>query len=123
MLGPLVAFVAATDLDRAREFYEGVLGLELTYQDSFACAFDGHGVALRVTAVERVATPGYTVLGWEVEDIERVVDELVGRGVRFRRYEGMTQDERGIWTSPSGARIAWFSDPDGNVLSITGRAG
>jgi predicted enzyme related to lactoylglutathione lyase len=119
----LVAFVPATDLDRARAFYEGVLGLTVTEHSRVAVAFDVNGTMLRVAAVEeRVAAP-YTVLGWTVDDIAASIDDLAARGVAFTRYDGMEQDERGVWTSPSGARVAWFRDPDDNVLSLTERAG
>jgi len=74
---------------------------------------------LRVTAVPEVARAGYTVLGWRVADIAAATRELTARGVTFLRYEGMSQDEHGIWTSPDGAQVAWFADPDGNTLSLT----
>jgi len=74
---------------------------------------------LRVTAVAEVARPGYTVLGWRVADITATVRELTGRGVVFLRYDGMNQDEDGVWTTPGGDKVAWFADPDGNVLSLT----
>ena len=115
----LVAFVGAADLDRARAFYEGVLGLPVTERTDFACVFDSGGTMLRVTAVPAVAQPGYTVLGWRVPDITAVVRELTGRGVTVLRFDGMAQDENGIWTTPGGDRVAWFADPDGNTLSLT----
>jgi len=115
----LVAFVGAADLDRARAFYEGVLGLPVTERTDFACVFDSGGTMLRVTAVPAVAQPGYTVLGWRVPDITAVVRELTGRGVTVLRFDGMQQDEDGIWTTPGGDRVAWFADPDGNTLSLT----
>ena len=115
----LVAFVPSTDRARARAFYEGVLGLRLTEENPYACVFDAHGTMLRVTAVDSVAHGGYTVLGWRVPDIDATVTALVDRGVRFTRYDGMDQDALGVWTTPAGDRIAWFSDPDGNVLSLT----
>ena len=92
----LVAFVGAADLDRARAFYEGVLGLPVTERTDFACVFDSGGTMLRVTAVPAVAQPGYTVLGWRVPDITAVVRELTGRGVTVLRFDGMAQDEDGI---------------------------
>jgi catechol 2,3-dioxygenase-like lactoylglutathione lyase family enzyme len=121
MLGSseIVAIAAATDLDRARSFYEGALGLRLVERNQFACVFDAHGTMLRVTAVDQVAQPGYTVLGWRVDDIDRVVSELGEAGVAFTRYEGFDQDDSGIWTTPGGDKVAWFSDPDGNNLSLT----
>jgi catechol 2,3-dioxygenase-like lactoylglutathione lyase family enzyme len=119
----LVAFAPSTDLARSRAFYEDVLGLTLVESSSFAVAFDMGGSQLRVTAVEqRVAAP-YTVLGWAVADIAAAIDALTARGVVFSRYDGMEQDARGVWQSPSGARVAWFQDPDGNVLSLTQHGG
>jgi catechol 2,3-dioxygenase-like lactoylglutathione lyase family enzyme len=115
----VIAFAAATDLDRAREFYEGILGLALVDQNPYACVFDVRGTMLRVTAVTEVGAPGYTVLGWRVGDIDSVVAGLRAKGVSFTRYDGMGQDDNGIWTTPNGDRIAWFSDPDGNTLSLT----
>jgi catechol 2,3-dioxygenase-like lactoylglutathione lyase family enzyme len=91
----VIAFAAATDLDRAREFYQGTLGLTLVDQNPFACVFDFCGTMLRVTAVLRA------------------------RGVSFTRYEQMGQDDNSIWMAPNGDRIAWFTDPDGNMLSLT----
>jgi catechol 2,3-dioxygenase-like lactoylglutathione lyase family enzyme len=114
----LVAFAGATDLDRAREFYAGVLGLPLVSQDGFACVFDAGGTHLRITKVAEVARIPYTVLGWGVPDIESAIQELSARGVEFQRYEGMTQDVLGVWSAPSGTRVAWFRDPDGNTLAI-----
>jgi catechol 2,3-dioxygenase-like lactoylglutathione lyase family enzyme len=116
---PLIAFVATTDLDRAHAFYAGVLGLRRIEAGPFANAYDANGTSLRVTRVDRHATAPYTVLGWSVEDVHARVAALVRRGVAFRRYAGVDQDEAGIWTAPSGARVAWFEDPDGNLLSLT----
>ena len=115
----VIAFAAAADLGRARAFYEGVLGLRLVDQNRYACVFDAHGTMLRITAVPEVARPGYTVLGWRVEDIDAVGADLRDKGVAFVRYDGIGQDANGIWTTPSGDRVAWFTDPDGNTLSLT----
>ncbi len=117
--GRLVGFVGVADLDRAEDFYGGTLGLDLRDERPFALVADVAGTMLRITAVETPAAAPYTVLGWSVDDIGAVVDDLAGRGVAFTRYDGMGQDGRGIWTAPGGARIAWFADPDGNVLSLT----
>jgi catechol 2,3-dioxygenase-like lactoylglutathione lyase family enzyme len=115
----LIAFAAATDLARARVFYEQTLGLAVVEQNDFACVLDAHGTMLRITAVP-VVTPGsYTVLGWRVADIAAAVAGLTDRGVVFLRYDSMDQDARGIWTTPGGDQVAWFGDPDGNVLSLT----
>lgn len=115
----LVAFVATTDIDRSYDFYVEVLGLAVRERNPYALVLDGGGTELRVTVVpERPPTP-YTVLGWGVVDIAAAVRDLVGRGVEFTRYDAMEQDELGVWTAPSGARVAWFTDPDGNVLSFS----
>jgi len=115
----VMAFVPTTDLAAARSFYGDVLGLPLVDQDAYACVFDAHGTMLRVTLVADVAQPGYTVLGWRVTDILATIADLVSGGVVMARYGGMEQDAHGVWTTPGGDRIAWFEDPDGNVLSLT----
>jgi catechol 2,3-dioxygenase-like lactoylglutathione lyase family enzyme len=117
----LVAFVPTTDPVRARAFYEDVLGLRLVEDAKpFAQVFDANGTMLRVTTVHEHHPAAFTVLGWEVESIESTVEQLTAAGVVFQRYPGLNDsDPLGIWTSPSGARIAWFQDPDGNVLSLT----
>jgi catechol 2,3-dioxygenase-like lactoylglutathione lyase family enzyme len=115
----LVAFVATTDLARAREFYEGLLGLTFIAETPIACLFDAHGTTVRVTAVPEVHVAPYTVLGWTVPDIASVVRSLVNRGVGFQRFDGMAQDDLGVWRTPSGDQVAWFTDPDGNTLSVT----
>lgn len=117
----LIAFAPTIDPVRARAFYEGVLGLRLVAdQAPFALEFDAHGVMLRVATVHELKPQPFTILGWRVAEIERSVDQLTAAGVTFERYPGMNDsDPRGIWNSPSGARIAWFKDPDGNVLSVT----
>jgi catechol 2,3-dioxygenase-like lactoylglutathione lyase family enzyme len=121
MLGSseLVAFVATTDIDRARVFYRDTLGLSLVEESPFACVFDAHGAPLRVTPVGEIRTAPYTVLGWAVDDIRATVQALGAAGVRFERFEGMDQDDVGVWTAPNRAQVAWFTDPDGNVLSLT----
>ncbi|GAB3780296.1 VOC family protein [Nocardioides ungokensis] len=115
----VIAFASTTDLARARSFYEVTLGLPVVEENAYACVFDAHGTMLRITAVAEVAHPGYTVLGWRVTDISGTAARLESLGVAFARYDGMEQDAHGVWTTPSGDRIAWFTDPDGNVLSLT----
>ncbi len=117
--GKLVGFVATTDYAKARAFYEGQLGLRIVSQDQFALVLDSNGNRLRIPKLAEVKPQSFTVLGWEVNDIEKMVQELSSRGIRFERYGFPGQDERGIWTAPGGAKIAWFKDPDGNVLSIS----
>jgi catechol 2,3-dioxygenase-like lactoylglutathione lyase family enzyme len=116
---PIVAFVATTNPSRAKAFYAQTLGLRLVSEDGFALAFDAGGTMLRVAIVQALQPAPYTVLGWIVPDIQSAVRDLLARGVDFQRYEWMKQDDLGVWSSPSGARVAWFADPDGNTLSLT----
>jgi len=114
-----IAFVATTNSNAARHFYETVLGLRFITDESFALVFDVHGRMLRIFKVESLLAAKHTVLGWDVQDIGVTMDQLTARGVRFEQVERMPQDARGIWRSPTGAQVAWFKDPDGNVLSLT----
>ncbi len=114
-----ISFVATQDAKKAREFYEKTLGLKFVSGDEFALVFELGGRMLRVQKVEQVNPRSYTVLGWSVSDIKKEITELDNRGVRFARYEGLAQDNLGIWSAPSGAKVAWFNDPDGNILSLT----
>lgn len=88
-------------------------------EDGFALVFDAHGTKLRVTTVHELAPAQYTVLGWEVSDITAAAKDLQSAGVKLEQYGLKEQDERGIWTAPGGAKVAWFKDPDGNILSVT----
>jgi catechol 2,3-dioxygenase-like lactoylglutathione lyase family enzyme len=115
----LVAFVATRDFGRAKAFYRDTLGLRLVSEDEFALVFDAAGTMLRIAKVQEIAAAKYTVLGWEVQDIVATAMKLQKARVTLEGYPGMQQDELGIWNSPSGARVAWFKDPDGNTLSIT----
>ena len=116
----LVAFVTIIDVEKARKFYRDTLGLRLVSEDlPFALVFDANGIMLRVSiSKNRVNTPG-TVLGWDVPDIRAAMSELGSAGVRFERYAFLEQDEAGVWISPTGAKVAWFKDPDENLLSLT----
>ena len=114
----LVAFVATRHLEAAGAFYGSTLGLALVDANGFANVYDAHGTQLRVTLVESMVSTPYTVLGWRVEDITATIAELAAAGVRFKRFAGMDQDDDGVWVAPGGTRVAWFSDPDGNVLSL-----
>ncbi|QNG20080.1 VOC family protein [Rhodococcus triatomae] len=116
--GRIVSFVASTDLDVSAMFYVDTLGLELVARDEFALVLDGGGAALRVTLVQSKADTGYTVLGWEVDDLDPVVDALREKGIVFTVYPGLDQDEHAAWTTPNGGRVAWFRDPHDNVLSL-----
>ena len=115
----LIAFVATAAPERAKAFYRDVLGLPLRSDEEYALVFDANGRMLRVAKVEALTPLDRTVVGWQVEDIESVARQLGERGVQFERYGWMDQDDLGIWTTQDGARVAWFRDPEGNVLSLT----
>jgi len=117
----IVALVATTNVDRARAFFRDTLGLTLVSEDPFALVFDAAGNMLRVTPVRETVKAPYTVLGWEVSDIEAKVAELAKAGVKFEHYSFLQdQDANGIWTAPGdAARVAWFKDPDENLLSLS----
>jgi catechol 2,3-dioxygenase-like lactoylglutathione lyase family enzyme len=117
--GRLTAFVATTRPERAKEFYRDTLGLLLVRDDQFALVFDCGGVQLRVQKVQKLEPHAFTSLGWQVPDIRASVFGLAERGIVFERYGFMAQDDIGVWQAPSGAQVAWFKDPDGNVLSLT----
>ena len=119
----LVAFVPSRDPKKAKSFFIDVLGLRFVSEDSFAVVFDSAGIAVRlvdVSSVKNFRPAPFTILGWSVDDIQHTVRGLQERGVTFERYPGMAQDDLGVWTAPSGAKVAWFKDPDGNILSVGG---
>jgi catechol 2,3-dioxygenase-like lactoylglutathione lyase family enzyme len=115
----LVGFVASSDLERSRAFYVDVLGLRVLEQNPGACVLASGDVMVRVSLVPEVSVAPYTVLGWDVDDIGAALNALAERGIVCARFDGMDQDERGVWTTPGGDRVAWFRDPDGHVLSLT----
>jgi len=115
-----IAMITTTDRKRAEPFYADALGLPRKGDDGFAALFDLQGVTLRLTEVPGYTTQGHPVLGWEVPDMAAAVAALAGKGVTMNIYEGLGQDEHGIWTAPDGAcKVAFFNDPDGNGLSLT----
>lgn len=116
---PIIAFLATSDAVKARNFYQNMLGLAMVEESEYALVFDALGIELRLQKMPETRPQPHTALGWQVSDIDKRVAELSAVGVDFIRYETMEQDEHNIWASPSGARIAWFKDPDGNVLSLT----
>ena len=118
-LSKFVGFAITTKPEEAKSFYTGKLGFTFVRDDGFALVFDAHGTMLRVSKMREFIPAQYTVLGWEVEDIVRAASVLKERGVTFERYPGMPQDENAICTFPGGNRVAWFKDPDGNVLSLS----
>ena len=117
--GKMVGFVITTDYDKARAFYEGKLGFEFVSLDQFALVFNAGGHHIRISKVQSFTPLQSTILGWEVADVSAMVDWLATRGVETEKYPFVEDKERGIWNSPSGAKVAWFKDPDGNVLSVS----
>jgi predicted enzyme related to lactoylglutathione lyase len=115
----LIGFVPTTDGARARNFYEQVLGLHFVSDDQFAIVFESEKNMIRIARMETFTPAPYTVLGWEVSDIADEVKKLTEKGVTFERYPFLEQQADGIWTAPGGTRVAWFKDPDGNVLSFS----
>jgi len=121
MLGSIniIAFVPIKDSDKARAFYEGVLGLRFVKDDGFALVLEANGIMIRAAKMKDFTPAQFTVLGWQVSDIENVVRALTKKGVHFEIFGFFKQDELGIWTAPTGDKVAWFKDPDGNILSVS----
>ena len=120
MLGSaaIVSIIGTARADAAKQFYEGALGLKLLKDDSFAFVFDVDGRELRVSRVPAVVPSTYAVLGFQVKDIAAAIDGLTPKGVKMERFGFFQQDERGIWAAPDGTKVAWFRDPDMNMLSV-----
>lgn len=121
MLGSanIVAFVPMTDSEQTRAFYEGVLGLRFVKDDGFALVFDANGIMVRAAKMKDVTPAQFTVLGWQVNNIEEIVRALEKKGVHCEIFGFFKQDELGIWTAPTGDKVAWFKDPDRNILSVS----
>ncbi|MFA5944589.1 MAG: VOC family protein [Candidatus Thermoplasmatota archaeon] len=117
---PPLAFLATRTAAKARQFYGGLLGLPLVAEDESALVFGlASGQPLRVQKVLRFAPAHHTVFGWQVGDLAAVMRELNKAGVHFEKYAGMQQDPDGVWPAPDGTLLAWFKDPDGNLLSLS----
>ena len=116
--GKLAGFLATTDYDKAREFYEGKLGFEFVRLDQYALVMRVGGHSIRISKIPNFTPRQGTVLGWEVTDIVAVASWLRDRGVELEKYPFVQDQEFGIWTAPGGAKVAWFQDPDGNILSV-----
>ena len=115
-----IGIICVRDRERAKTFYRDVLGLSLVHEDNFAAVFEVGGISIRVSTVPDFTPHEHTVMGFQVADISDTVKALVFKGVTFNIYDGFDQDAQGIWNAPGNAvRVAWFKDPDGNVLSVT----
>ena len=121
MLGStnIVAFIPTKDAEKARAFYEGVLGLRFVKDDGFAMVLDANGIMVRIAKMQEFAPAQFTIVGWQVSGIEAMARALQAKGVHFEIFGFFKQDELGIWTAPTGDKVAWFKDPDGNILSIS----
>jgi len=117
--GKIVAFVPTKDSQKARAFYEGKLGFQFVCEDQYALVMNAGGSTIRIAKRRNFTPAPYTVLGWEVQDIESVISWLRARGVVFENYPFIQDRELGIWTTPTGDKVAWFKDLDGNVLSVS----
>ena len=116
----LVAFQGTSDSARARAFYEGVLGLTFTGEHEFLASFDSGSARVNLQKLDHVNPPHGTAMGWAVSDLRGTVRALKARGVVFERYDGHDQDGMDIWSPVPGVGVAWFKDPDGNLLSVNG---
>lgn len=121
MLGStkIIAFVPIKDGEKARAFYEGSLGLRFVKDDGFALVFDANGIMVRAAKMKEVTPAPFTILGWQVPDIKDAIRSLEKTGVKFEVFGFFKQDGTGIWTAPTGDQVAWFKDPDGNILSVS----
>jgi predicted enzyme related to lactoylglutathione lyase len=119
-----IILIPTTNKEVAKDFYKEVLGLSFKSDDGFALVFSAAGIMLRITSVRQFTPHEFAVLGWEAPDIIATIQGLIEKGVKFEIYDfaWMTQDENGAWTAPDGTKVAWFKDPDGNLLSITQHA-
>lgn len=115
----LKSFVPTVMPDKAKLFYRDILGLTLLGEDKYALEFEANGRLLRVTTVPELKPHTFTVLGWNVRNIAATIKLLNAKGVYCEKYDFLNQDELGVWTSPGSSKVAWFKDPDGNVLSLT----
>lgn len=115
----LMAFAATNDAARCRSFYEGKLGLTLVHEDAYGLVFDSAGTRLRIEKGPQITVLPRTIAGWNVRDIDAVVADLEAKSVAMERYSWLKQDAAGIAAFPGGSRVAWFKDPDGNILSLS----
>lgn len=121
VLSKMIGFVVSTDFEKAKDFYGRKLGFRQLNEDSHGMTFDANGCRLRVTRAETFTPAHGTVLGWSVSDMHETIRELMASGIHFEQFNlpFMPQDELGVWAAPTGDEVAWFKDPEGNVLSIS----
>jgi len=115
----ITAFLPTCKPKLSKQFYKNILGLQLVSEDEYALEFVWNGTSLRITIVDNFTPHPFTVLGFKIDNIAEQIKSLSDKSVEFKKYNHFDQDELGIWTSPTNAKIAWFRDPDGNLLSLT----
>ena len=115
----LIGFVQTTDYEKARAFYEGKLGFEFVSLDQFALVMRAGAHMIRIVKMAKFVPAQGTILGWEVDDVPSMAAWLRDKGVVFEKYPFVEDKEHGIWTTPTGDKVAWFKDPEGNILSIS----
>ena len=115
----LKAFIPTINPKKAKEFYQNLLDLKLISEDNFAMEFDFNDTIIRINTVPSLTPHPFTILGWDVDDIINEINHLNSKGIIFEKYDFLEQNALGIWTAPSGTKVAWFKDPDGNLLSLS----
>jgi catechol 2,3-dioxygenase-like lactoylglutathione lyase family enzyme len=115
----LKAFVPTVMPAKAKVFYRDILGFKFLHEDNYALEFDANGILLRVSIVPELKPHPFTILGWNVADIKSTIQSLNKKGIVCEKYNFLEQDVAGVWTAPGGTKVAWFKDPDGNILSLT----
>ncbi len=118
----VIGFIPVRSIESATQFYCGLLGLPIVRNDGFALVLSARGIKLRCVAVSDHTPQPFTIFGWEVDDVNVAVRELGLAGIPSLRYQSLAQDEDGVWTAPDGSKVAWFNDPDGNILSVSHHA-
>ncbi len=115
----LKAFIPTMMPEKAKAFYKDILGLKFLSEDNYALEFESNGISLRITIVQQLTPQPFTILGWNVDNISVTIKSLNQNGVICEKFDFLEQDELGIWIAPGGSKVAWFKDPDGNILSLT----
>ena len=118
----LTALVGTMQKEASTAFYRDTLGLKFIADDGFAAIFEGENARVRVSRVPAISPAAYAVLAFQVDDIDKIVDGLTAKGVVFQRYGFFVQDAKGVWSAPDGTKVAWFHDPDMNLLSVVQHA-
>ncbi|MBY0565390.1 MAG: VOC family protein [Hyphomonadaceae bacterium] len=114
----LTSLIGTAKPAAAKAFYGDVLGLRFVIDDGFAAIFETKNARIRVSTTPSVVPAPYAVLAFDVDDIDKTIDALAAKGVVFARFPFLVQDGKGVWAAPDGTKVAWFHDPDLNLLSL-----